>query len=117
MVTVTMILGAVLVLLGLIGYLASGRASATALIPAFFGLPILVLGALARTSAAAPGLLWAAAALALLGFLGSVRGLAKLPALLRGEAVQRPAAVRAQSVMAVLSLAYVVLWVAVAARS
>jgi hypothetical protein len=36
-----------------------------------------------------------------------VRGLKKLPSLLRGEVVDRPAAVVAQSVMAGLSAAYV----------
>ena len=47
----------------------------------------------------------------LLGFLGSARGLLQLPALLTGGEVARPAAVMAQSVMAILMLLFVFLCV------
>ena len=103
----TLLLGAVLVVLGLVGYAASKGASVTALIPAFFGLPLLLLGWLAGR-AERPGLwLIVALALAVLGSAGSAQGLAKLPALLSGGA-ERPLAVAVQSLMAVLCGAYAV---------
>jgi hypothetical protein len=51
----------------------------------------------------------AAALLGLLAVLGSGRGLTKIVPLMSGETVERPAAVIAQSVMAVLGLIFVVL--------
>ena len=39
---------AILIALGLLGYFAGGRASMTALIPAFFGIPLLFSSLLAR---------------------------------------------------------------------
>ena len=47
MTNVTIGLGVVLLALGLGSYFGSGRTSVTALIPAFFGLPLLALGWLA----------------------------------------------------------------------
>ena len=41
--------GLILIALGLIGYIGGGRVSVTALIPAFFGLPILLSSLLARS--------------------------------------------------------------------
>ncbi len=47
MANVTIGLGIVLLALGLGSYFGTGRTSVTALIPAFFGLPLLALGWLA----------------------------------------------------------------------
>jgi hypothetical protein len=49
----------------------------------------------------------AAVLLALLGFLGSARGLVQIPALLAGAELARPAAVAAQSITAGLCLLFV----------
>jgi hypothetical protein len=98
--------GTLLTTLGVGGFLATGRQSKTALIPAGFGTAALGLGLLARRGVSPRGLLGGAALVGLLGFLGAARGLRKLPALLRGEDVERPAAVISQSVMAGLSAAY-----------
>jgi len=46
MAKVTIGFGAALILLGLVGYLGSGMASVTALIPAFFGIVVVVCGVL-----------------------------------------------------------------------
>ena len=43
--------GLILIALGIIGYFGTGRESVTALIPAFFGLPILLSSLLARAPA------------------------------------------------------------------
>lgn len=95
--------GAALVALGVGGFVATGATHKTALIPAGFGAAEIALGLLGR-GAGARG---AAALVGVVAFAGAARGLKKLPSLLRGEAVDRPAAVVAQSVMAGLSAAYV----------
>jgi peptide/nickel transport system permease protein len=101
--------GILLILLGVVGYIASGAASITALIPAFLGAPVLAAGVLALNEARRKHAMHAAAALALLGVLGTVRALTKLPALLSGGEVARPAAVVAQLVMLVLSAVFLAL--------
>jgi hypothetical protein len=109
----TIAFGLLLIVLGVGGYFGSKRVSKTALIPAFFGIPILLLGLVAVLKPEwTRGDLWAAAVLAILGFLGSGRGLPGLVRMLRGQTVQRPAAVIAQSIMAALCAVYaaVVLW-------
>ena len=108
MANLTIGLGALLVLLGLAGYFGSNRVSKTALIPAFFGLPILALGLAALRADWHDYALYAAIAMAALGCLGAARGLPGLMRLLSGKEVKRPAAAIAQSVMALLCLAYVV---------
>lgn len=92
--------GAALVGLGVGGYLLTGRESKTALIPAAFGAVEIALGVLDQRRAAT--------VVGALAFAGAARGLRKLPALLKGEAVERPAAVVAQSAMAGLSAVFVV---------
>jgi hypothetical protein len=52
-----------------------------------------------------------AAVIGLLGFVGAARGLTRIGAVLAGEPVERPAAVIAQSLMAVICLIFVVLCV------
>ena len=71
----TIALGAVLIVLGLGGYVLTGAASLTALIPAAFGLLLALAGLLARDDRKRMHAIHAAVVIALLGFLGSVRGL------------------------------------------
>ena len=110
--SITLALGAVLIILGLAGYFLTGGVSLTALIPAAFGLVIAAAGLLARDERKRKHAMHAAVAVALLGFLGSVRGLLQIGALFAGTAA-RPAAVVSQSLMAVLTLGYI----AIAVRS
>lgn len=71
----TIVFGTLLILLGVAGYLAGGgpgAASVTALIPAFVGLPIALLGLLALMKPAKTKLfMHFAVALGLLGFLAA----------------------------------------------
>jgi hypothetical protein len=99
--------GAVLIVLGVAGYVGSGAASITALIPAIFGALLVAFGALARNEKMRMHAMHGAVLVGLLGFLGSASGLLKLPALLSGGEVARPAAVISQSVMAILMLLFV----------
>ena len=100
--------GALLTALGVGGYHASGKQSKTALIPAAFGAAALGLGLLAKNDRLRTPALAGATLVGLAGLAGSARGLTKLPTLLRGGEVERPAAVVAQSVMAGLSAIYLV---------
>ena len=92
--------------LGVSGWLLTGRESPTALIPAAFGLLLLALGSLARQERLRKHAMHGAAAVGLLGFLGSARGLLQVPALVAGTA-ERPVAVISQTVMAVLCAVFV----------
>lgn len=107
----TIVLGLVLIALGVGGYFGTGRASVTALIPAFFGLPLAILGVLALDDRHRKVAMHVAVVLGLLGFAGTVMGLLKLPALVTGGDVERPVAVMIQSAMCVLCFIFVVLCV------
>lgn len=103
---IAIIFGALLTALGVVTYVVSGSHSVTAMIPAFFGLPILLLGlAAARMEGMRKHLMHAAAALGLLGFLMSAGRLA-----MKGIG-GAPMAVGSQIGMAVLCLVFVALCV------
>jgi hypothetical protein len=67
-----------LVAIGVVGYVATERQSATALIPAFLGLLLLALGWLARNDVYRKHAMHAVAVLALVGLLGTIGGLIRL---------------------------------------
>ena len=105
MVWMALAYGAILMVLGVGGYLGSGRVSVTALIPCGFGLPVLVLAWLAwLRPKLASKLIRAVMIITLLGLLGTASALPQLGTLLSGGDVVRPPAVIAKSVMAILSL-------------
>src|SRR5688572_2296110 len=85
--------------------------SPTALIPAVFGVLFCILGAVARDPGKRKHTMHAAALLGLLAVLGSGRALTKIAPLMAGEPVERPSAVIAQAIMAVLGIIFVALCV------
>ena len=102
--------GALLILVGIIGYvygLMNASASITALIPAFFGLVLVILGFLAQTKEnLRKHLMHAAVLVALIGFLMTAgRLLSKLGSLTHS------AAVFSQLAMALICLVFVILCV------
>ena len=107
MAALTLALGASLIVLGLAGYFLTGAVSVTALIPAAFGLVLAVAGLVARNDRWRMHAMHAAVLVALLGFLGSARGVLGLGKVIDGTAV-RPAAIVAQTIMALLTLGYIV---------
>ena len=111
MAKITIGLGLVLIALGIGSYLGTGRASVTALIPAFFGVPLLLLGLLALKESMRKHAMHIAAVMGLLGCGGTVGGLMKLPVLLTGGEVERPAAVAVQAAMAIVCFVFVLLCV------
>lgn len=110
---ITVAYASALVLLGVGAWLGSGRASWTALIPAFLGLPVLLAGLLAM---ARPGArkhaMHVAVLFGVLGVAGTASSLPKVFALLGGAEVARPQAVVVQAITCVLSLVFVALCVA-----
>ncbi len=102
-------LGLILILLGIGGYLGTGRESVTALIPAFFGVPFYLLGRWARNDAKRKLAMHIAATLALVGLAGSARGIPATLQLMGGGDVARPAAAVVQTVMALLLLGFLVM--------
>ncbi len=74
----TIAIAAALIVIGVVGYVATDRQSATALIPAFLGLLLLTFGWLARNEAYRKHAMHAVAVFALLGLLGTVGGLVRL---------------------------------------
>jgi uncharacterized membrane protein len=106
--SLTIALGAALIAIGLAGYFLTGGVSLTALIPAAFGVLLALIGQLARNDRRRKHAMHAAVLVALLGFAGSVRGLLQIGSVFDGTAA-RPAAVVSQTIMAVLTLGYLVL--------
>jgi hypothetical protein len=104
---ITLVVGSLLILIGVGFYIGTGATSVTALIPAFLGIPMAVAGLLAQREGLRKHAMHAAVLIALLGVLGSARGLFSLPALLAGAEVGRPAAVVAQSLTALLCIVLV----------
>jgi hypothetical protein len=110
MAKLTIVLASILIFMGVGGYVASDMVSMTALIPAFFGVPLEILGWLALAESRRKHAMHGAAMLALIGLLGSAPGLLKLGSLLAGSA-ERPMAVAIQSAMAILLAIYIALCV------
>jgi hypothetical protein len=95
-------IGLALTLLGVGAYFGTGGASVTALIPAFFGVPLAALGVLARDDRRRKTAMHVAAALSLVGLAGSARGIPQVIALVSGGEAARPAAAVVQTAMALL---------------
>ena len=102
---ITVIFSLLYIALGLAGFFLTGAVHKTALIPAAIGVVLLVLGLLGGNEKLRMHVMHAALLVGLLAFLGTVRGLFKLPAAIDGTA-DRPAAVYEQAATAVLSLVY-----------
>ncbi len=111
MAKITIGIGCVLIALGVGSYFGTGRASVTALIPAFVGLPLALLGVVALNDGLRKHAMHAAAVIGLLGFGGAARGFAELPALLTGGEVEKPVAAYVQIAMSLVCLAFLVLCV------
>lgn len=104
---ITRNVGLLLIVIGVVSFVASGADSPTALIPAALGLVLVGLALIARRETARRHAMHAAMLLALIGIGGTVMNLVELPQLLAGDA-ERPLAVVASAVTAVTLLVYLV---------
>jgi hypothetical protein len=104
------------VLLGLIGayyFVATGSSHPTSLIPLWFGLALIICGALANTEEARRRMLWMhiAVTIGLLGFIFPGFMAIKAWMAAHGGPLARPEAVQAQAVMSIVCLIFTALCV------
>jgi hypothetical protein len=110
MAKITMIVGFVLVALGIAYWGLAGRTAPTALIPAYFGVALMISGARARTQNNKTRMLFmhVAVTIGLLGFLfpgiRAIMILAKAPA--GSNLIMTSLAVQEQLVMAIICLVF-----------
>jgi hypothetical protein len=110
MVKMTTWTGIALIVLGVAGYFATGSQSFTAFIPSFFGVLIFICALIAGNESRRKLAMHIAQVIALLGFLGSVSGAVKFVVYVFGSGMlERPSAVIAQTIMAIICLVYLVL--------
>jgi hypothetical protein len=109
MAKVTIVFGAVLILLGAWGFIGTGEAHPTALIPAYFGLVIGWSGFLAISPSEGRRKLWmhVAVTAGLLGFLGAAVMATVETVKAHGGPLAHPVAVEAQIAMAVVCAIFV----------
>jgi hypothetical protein len=109
MAKLTIVYGVIFIVMGLYSYFGISSESITALIPTFFGIPMLILGWLGLNEKYLKHTMHVAAVLNLLGFAGTVSGLIKFFKMLGGVETARPAAVTVQALMAILCLVFLIL--------
>ncbi|MEX2346105.1 MAG: hypothetical protein WD604_10850 [Balneolaceae bacterium] len=101
--------GIILILLGILSYWLTGAASATALIPAFFGVVFAGLGFWAKKQESMrKHAMHAALLLAILGLGGSFGGLLDMIGAIDGAMPERPEAAIAQSLMALICIFFII---------
>ena len=103
---VTIVVGALLSLLGIFGYVFSESHSLTALIPALFGTLLEACGALALRPDLKKHAMHGASVIALLGVAGSAMGFVSFLKLITGTAVARPLGAQMQAAMFVICLVF-----------
>ncbi len=108
----TISVGVLLLLVGAGAFVILGHHPHT-LIPAAFGLMLVVLGALANAPDARRRMLFMhiAVTVGLLGFLGTIPGIIGVIQMASGHATARPDAARVQAIMGAICLAFVLLCV------
>lgn len=104
----TLIVGGLLLLVGIIGYVATEFASMTALIPSVVGVLLLISGGIALKNRKLG--VHIALVVALLGALGMIMPLMSLPELFAGES-DNPGAVISALVTVIVLVIYIVLGV------
>jgi hypothetical protein len=113
MAKLTIVFGLLLIALGIWGFVATGSAHPTALIPGYAGLLFVVLGALANTEDSKRKMICMhiAVTIALLAFLGMVPAVVDEARMLGGKVFPHPVAIEEKAIMSLLSLAFVLLCV------
>jgi hypothetical protein len=109
MAKLTIVFGILLIILGVTGYVYTGSAHPTALIPAGAGILFIIFGALAGSDNPKKRMLWMhiSVTVALLLFLSLIRADIDVIRLGRGVSFPYPAAVIEKSATSLLSLLYV----------
>jgi len=106
MTKLSMILGIILIVLGTGSYFLSGMVSPTALIPAFFGILLWLLGFLGKNENRRKLMMHIAMVVALIGIIGSFAGIIKIVSVLFGAELARPFAAWMQAIMSIILIYY-----------
>jgi len=106
MAKLTIVFGILLIMLALVGFIGTGSAHPTALIPAVLGLFFIIFGVLANSPDTKKRMLWMhiSVTVALLSFLGTIPADLRL---VRGDLAPHPAAIEEKGAMSLLCLIYV----------
>jgi hypothetical protein len=109
MAKLTIVFGVLLILLAVIGFVSTGSAHPTSLIPGALGLIFIFFGAMANTPDSKKRMLWMhiSVTIALLAFLGTIPADIDSFRLSRGVEFPHPAAVLEKAAMSLLCLIYV----------
>ncbi len=108
MAKMSIIYGVIFILMGVVSYFGISSESITALIPAFIGIPMLILGWLALNEKYLKHAMHGAAILMLIGFFGTISGFIKFFKMLGGVEPERPAAVTVQAIMSLMCFIFLV---------
>lgn len=108
-----MAFGVLLILVGVVGYVATGSAHPTSLIPSGAGVLFVLFGVMANSDDAKKRMLWmhVSVTVALLLFLGTIKSDIDVIRLSRGVEFPHPIAVEEKAAMSLLCLLYVLLCV------
>ena len=113
MARLTILFGIILILLGVLTYMGTGRQYPTSLIPAYFGVILAVCGVLSRTTDLKRRALMMhiAVTVGLIGFLGTVKSIFDYIRMKQGVQFKLPLAVDEKAAMSVLLLVFTILCV------
>ncbi len=113
MAKLTILFGILLVIIGVSGFVVTGSAHPTALIPAAAGVLFIIFGVLASTENSKKRMLWMhiSVTIALLLFLGLIPADIDVIRLSRGVSFPHPIAILEKSATSLLCLLYVLLCV------
>ena len=106
---ITIALGVILILVAIAGFVATGSAHPTALIPGGIGLLFCIFGAIALSPDPKRRMLWMhiAVTVALLLFLGSIKSDINVMQLSKGAVFPHPIAIEEKAAMSLFCLIYV----------
>jgi hypothetical protein len=113
MAKLTVLFGILLILLGGASFILTGHTHYTSLIPAGFGILLIIFGRLAETPETRRRMLFMhiAVTIGLLGFLATAPALVSAVELFKGKLFPYPAAIEEKAAMSALMLIYVLLCV------
>jgi len=105
----TITFGILLILLGVVCFVATGHTHPTSLIPAGFGVLLAIFGALASSDDAKKRMLWMhiAVTVGLIGFLATIKGAYQTIQLASGTVFEHPIAVEEKGAMCLICLVFV----------
>jgi hypothetical protein len=109
MAKLTIAFGILLILLGIVGFVSTGSAHPTPLIPSVLGLFFVLFGVMANTEDTKKRMLWMhiSVTVALLAFLGTIPADIDVVRLSRGVYFAHPIAVEEKAALSLLCLIYV----------